>query len=268
MANNIQKFKDDLGKLVTLGERLELSMIREAYGAEYLAKALSTETKKISIDYVNKLPNFGKTYEKWYSEALVVLEQILPNRVHDFKMHYEKPKGRKDISYENYIIQDFLQGLQVKSYGEVKVNSQAAIPRFQQQLAILSSCAARFESSLFEIKQIVQADLFDSEIDAARELHKKKFLRAAGAIAGVVLEKHLAQVCQDHSVKITKKNPTIADYNDALKTQGVIDVAGWRHVSFLGDIRNLCDHNKSQDPTPEQVRDLIDGTDKVLRTII
>ena len=61
------------------------------------------------------------------------------------------------------------------------------------------------------------ADLFDSELDAAEALAKKKFLRGAGAMAGVVLEKHLRQVCSNHSVKISKKAPTINDLNDLLK---------------------------------------------------
>ena len=44
------------------------------------------------------------------------------------------------------------------------------IPQFDQQLAILGAVRARFESSLFDIRQLVQADLFDSELDAAGEL--------------------------------------------------------------------------------------------------
>ena len=43
----------------------------------------------------------------------------------------------------------------------------AAIPHLRQQLSILKSVKARFESSLFDIRQLVQADLFDSEIDTA-----------------------------------------------------------------------------------------------------
>jgi hypothetical protein len=56
---------------------------------------------------------------------------------------------------------------------------------------------------------LAQADLFDSELDAAKELAKHKFTRASGAMAGVILERHLQQICQNHNIKITK-NPTIA----------------------------------------------------------
>lgn len=67
----------------------------------------------------------------------------------------------------------------------MQADPKAAVPKFRQQLAIVKAAQIRFESSLFEIRQLVQADLFGSEIDASRELLKHKFVRAAGAIAGV-----------------------------------------------------------------------------------
>jgi hypothetical protein len=165
-------------------------------------------------------------------------------------------------------MQDFMQGLKVThAAGDVKVDRSAALPQFKQQLAILKAAERRFESSLFEIRQLVQADIFDTEVDAARELLKNKFVRAAGAVAGVVLERHLKQVCDDHGVKIKKPKPRLADLNQALRDADVIAMPQWRFNQHLADIRNLCDHHKAQDPTEEQVKDLIDGTAKVLKTI-
>lgn len=158
-------------------------------------------------------------------------------------------------------------GLRTSRNGETLADASAAIPKFQVQLSILAAARQRFKSAIFEIRQLVQADLFDSEIAAARELLKNRFLRAAGAIAGVVIEKHLAQVCEDHTIKITKKNPGISDLNEALKASTVIDIPQWRHITLMGDYRNLCDHNKQKEPTAEQVSDLIDGADKILKTI-
>ena len=77
----------------------------------------------------------------------------------------------------------------------------AAIPQLTQQVAILKSVEARFESSLFEIRALVQADVFDSELDAARELNKNGFFRAAGAVSGVVLEAHLKELAEKGSIK-------------------------------------------------------------------
>ena len=69
------------------------------------------------------------------------------------------------------------------------------------------------------------------------------------------------------SVNISKKAPTIADYNENLKTSSVIDIPTWRFIQLLADIRNLCDHNKNIEPTIEQVNDLINGVEKVIKTI-
>lgn len=120
----------------------------------------------------------------------MVVQQLLPDRLSDFVRLYEKPKPRREITQDTYRVEDYLQGLEITEttgfqLGPI-VGPPAAIPQFRQQLAILDAVKRRFESSLFDIRQLVQADLFDSELDAARELAKHRFLRAGGAIAGVV----------------------------------------------------------------------------------
>lgn len=147
------------------------------------------------------------------------------------------------------------------------VATSAAIPQFRQQLAIVAAAKGRFESSLFEIRQLVQADLLDSEIEAAELLAKHKFFRAADALAGVVLERHLAQVCTDRQLSSGKRNPTIGDFNETLKSGGAIDLPQWRFIQHLVDIRNLCDHSRTPEPTAEQVTDLLAGAKKVTKTV-
>lgn len=273
MAVNVERFKTDLKRLQDEAGELEFALLSKVHGRETLARAIKKEATDAEIEEMvkgfEKIPEFNTAYEAWYSECLAVIRQVLPDRLADFKEHFEAPKNRKEIDYATYRIQDALRNLRVTRapYDQVVVDDKAALPHFQQQYAILKVATKRFDSSLFEIRQLMQADLFDSEIESARHLLKNKFLRAAGAIAGVVLEKHLRQVCADHAVKVTKKNPGINDLNQLLKDNDVIDVPQWRHITFLGDIRNICDHNKQKEPTDEQVSDLIDGTDKVLKTI-
>jgi len=267
MASNLDRFKKDLDRLIDLGGNLQISM-HLAISKEVVTKQIKNVHGKDAESYIKKLSNFNKEYERWYSESLALLRQLLPDRVENFISFYEKPKGRKELSYGTYVIQDYLQGIVRRNgFGETLVDTSAAITQFDQQYNIVKAAKSRFESSLFEIRQLVQADLFDSEIEAARELHKNKFHRAAGAIAGVVLEKHLRQVCDDRGIKIPKKHPGISDLNELLKASGVIEIPQWRQISLLGDIRNLCDHNKKQEPKSDQVSDLIEGTDKVLKTV-
>ena len=286
MSANMERYKKDLDSLNSKGVELESSMVYEADPQPYaegvaerakqnpaVAKSLGAnpdDPKDLAAKvqkYLNLLPQFREGYQRWYSESIAVIKQILPDRLPDFIRHYEKPKSRKEITNENYRIEDFLQGLSISVGSEIRVARSAAVPHFQQQTAILKACSARFESSLFDIRQLVQADLLDSELDAAKELSKHGFTRAAGAVAGVVIEKHLAQVCENHSVKITKAKPTINDLNEALKTAGVIEIPTWRFIQHLADIRNLCDHNKTAEPTQEQVDDMIAGVSKISKTV-
>lgn len=266
MKSNLEKYKTELASLGRRGNSLERAMQYECKKKEF-EKAYKAHLKDKYEEFIEKLPQFDTEYQKWYSESLAVIKQLIPDRLNDFIRLYEKPKSRKELTYGNYVIEDYLQGIQVTRMGEVVVSKVAAIAQFQQQLAILKSAEGRFESSLFDIQQLVQADLLDSELDAARVLHKNKFYRAAGAIAGVVIEKHLAQVCKNHNITVGKKHPTISDFNDLLKNSTIIEVPQWRFIQHLGDLRNLCDHNKGKEPDTAEIDDLISGTEKITKTI-
>jgi hypothetical protein len=254
-----EKYKNDLEKLLKKGKLL-------LYSFQYKCYPNAIKDKKV-IKELKELPEFFEEYQKWYSEALILIKQLLVDRLDDFKRYYEKPKNRKQIDFENYCIEDALQGLNVSRAGEIIVNQSAAFPKFQQQLIILESISVRFESSLFDITQLLQADLFDSELKEAEELLRKGFIRASGAITGVVLEKHLSQILKNHKVNITKKQPGINDLNELLKNNNIIDIPIWRQIQRFGDIRNLCDHNKDREPTKDEIFELINGVEKITKTL-
>ncbi len=264
-----QKYEKDLAILIKKGDSLTLAMRYNCEPSKFKERAQEAfkHDKKRLKDLFDKLPNFNSEYQSWYSEAQVLIKQLLPNRLEDFIRLYEKPKGRKSIEFGNYVMEDFLQGLRVTYDGNIKVDMSAAIPQFEQQLNIVKALEQRFKSTLFDIRQLVQADLFDSELDAARSLLNNKFNRAAGAMAGVVLESHLAQVAENHNLTTPKLHPTISDWNDLLKKADVIETEQWRKIQYLGDLRNLCDHKKSVDPSKENIEDLINGVEKVSKTI-
>lgn len=281
MVSNIQKYKTDLDELIKKGEGLSLAMVKEfnpnqfSASIEDLKKELKKKKeKKEKIDQYIKtlknLPLFTKSYQSWYSEALLSVKQLLPDRMKDFVRLYEKPKAvRKDITRTNYTIEDALRGTHmVKGYAKTTIVSpEDAIVLFEQQLNIVKSIKKRFESSLFDIKQLVQADLFDSELEGAEELNKKGFIRSAGVVAGIVLEKHLLQVCDDHKISVHKKNPGINDLAQLLKDSDIVDTPVWRNIQCLADLRNLCSHKRKAAPTAKDVDDLIIGVSKTIKTL-
>ena len=171
------------------------------------------------------------------------------------------------ITLSNYVIEDSLINLQINHGMYLYLSPKSAIPKFMQQIAILESAQRKFESSLFDIQKICQADLFDSELDAATELNKKGFVRGAGAIAGVVLERHLKQVCKNHKIAIQEKNPTINFLNDLLKKKQVIDIPKHRHIQLLADWRNLCDHDKKTEPSKKDIVKLIEGVNEITKSL-
>lgn len=255
--NNIEKLKKELSDHIELGQGLALAM--------HVDCKIFTEEKAKSI-YGKDLPNFDSQYEPWYTKSIYLLRQVLPDRVDDFVAQYKLPK-RKDITYDTYTIYDYLIGLKVSRGISVVADKKAATSKMNNQFSILISCLQRFDSLLFDIKIILQADLFDNELDAAVELNNKGFVRGAGAIAGVVLESHLSVVCDNHSIRIKKKDPSINDYNQALKDNDIIDIATWRFIQHLADVRNTCDHKKKSAPKKEDVEDLIKGVSKISKTV-
>ena len=60
----------------------------------------------------------------------------------------------------------------------------------------------------------------------------------------------------------------MAELNDPLKQAAAYDVATWRHIQLLGDLRNKCAHKKDAEPTQDEVEHLIDGVAWVVKTIV
>jgi len=209
----------------------------------------------------------NQDYQKWYSLTLPVINKVIPERYDEFIEQYKIAK-RKEIDYLTYTISDYLIGLTITRGKEEVVDTYSAFTsKFQQQIFILESAQARIESKIADIEGVLQSELFENELQASEDLLKKNHIRPAGTLAGVTLETHLKKICRKNMITFRKKNPTISDYNDALKEKSIIDIPNWRFIQRLGDIRNLCVHSKDREPKKEEVDDLIQGTKRVISTI-
>lgn len=257
MTTKFEQLKKELADLDKMGTQLLYSMYKEQ-------DQLDEETIKDITDSGWKFVDVHHEYQNWYTKAYRVISQIIPERKVEFEMLYKADPKRKELTYANYTISDYMIDI---VNGTRTRGPKDAIPKMQIQSKILSSARERFKSVLFDIKEIVQADFYDSELDTAKELNKKGFTRAAGAVAGVVLEKHLAHVCSTHQIKIKKANPSISEYNQSLKDSDITDTATWRFIQHLGDIRNLCDHHKDREPKKDEVDEYIIGIMKVTKTV-
>lgn len=211
--------------------------------------------------------HFELHYQRWYTKALPAVASLAPDRHLEFRNYYEINPKRKDLGYGDYVIQDFVKGVAPGSvrYPNFDTRTQV-LTCFFNQLTILNSIAERLDSVVANIEGELYAELQDNEIAVARTLAKVN-LRAAGALIGVVIEGHLQKVAARHTVKVTKKHPTIGDLNDPLRNAGIIDIPTWRKITFLADLRNLCAHKKDAEPTKDQVKDLIEGAEWLAKTV-
>jgi len=257
MVNKVS-IEKEFQSLIKEGKKLYFSMyLLDEEGEAALKKA------KVKID---NLPNFTLEYQAWYTKCYYLIKLVAPERLTDFEELYKKKKG-KEPSLDTYCISDALLGTQITRGVVVLVKPINAMVKMEQQISILKSVKALTENYFYNLELEIRSDVLDSEMDSAYELLKKNFLRAAGSIAGVVLEKHFANIASQRNININKKTPTIADFNDKFKEESVYDVIEWRKVQYLGDIRNLCCHNKKIEPTEEQVRSLLDGVKHIIQNI-
>lgn len=262
MISNVEKLRKDIEALIKDGGWLLIGLYNEM--DRPIPKVYLRGLEQGAVEKMKKTL-FRDNYQRWYNASLVSVKQLLPDRLNDFVSAYHQ-EVKKEKTIINFGIEDYILGLSLTSYS-TESNQGFILSKFKLQYEIVRSLLDRLDSSLYEMRQMVEADFFDSEIEAADMLVKRGFFRSAGALCGVVLEKHLKEVATFHNLKIPKKMPCINDLNELLKTNSVIDVAQWRHLQYLGDIRNLCDHDKSAEPTKEQVSDLVAGTRKVLKTV-
>ena len=189
----------------------------------------------------------GQIYQKWYNAVHVIIEKNQRGRISEIEeMHssiMELIKSRYLTKEEEFHLMDLINF----------------------QFDILAAVPEHLKYSLYDIELTVYSVLMDDEVEAAKYLLKNGFLRAAGAIAGVTLERHLKNLLRKHAPPIKyKKKDTLSQLNDLCKEM-VYDFVTWRKVQHLIDLRNLCDHDKEREPTKKEVRELIDGVSAILK---
>jgi len=117
---------------------------------------------------------------------------------------------------------------------------------------------------LVSFKQIVQAEVFDSELEQAKSLLDSNYKNAAAVIAGAVLETAIKELCNNNQIDIEKKKLT--RLNDDLAKAGVYNVLQQKQITALADIRNNAAHGKYENFSSEDVQRMIQDIERFLLT--
>jgi hypothetical protein len=263
--NTKEEFKNELKNLYKNGVGI---LSNEA--ALNDARKKGSKTRKKTPAVSNEIPSIQLSYNTWYTASLRLIKLLIPERLKDFVCYYKLEKRKENyFNTFEYTISDYLNNSHefMKGFDSFDEFDTFSI-KFRNQLAILNSCIENIDTILFDIENILQYNMYKSELEAAADLLSKNFIRPAGALAGVILEGYLKSTCKKHNLIFTKKRLTISDCNEKLKTENIIDVVLWRKIQYLADIRNICDHKDEREPKKEEVHDFIADIEKIIVMII
>lgn len=117
---------------------------------------------------------------------------------------------------------------------------------------------------LISFKQIVQAEVFDSELEQAKSLLESGYKNPSAVIAGVVLETAIKELSLNHGIELERKKLT--HLNDELAKLGVYNKLQQKRITALADIRNNAAHGDYDQFTKDDVTGMIEDIERFLLT--
>jgi len=128
------------------------------------------------------------------------------------------------------------------------------LDRLRRMMAILDAAREDFEGGYLDsIHALVQAEVFDSELEQATELLDSGYASAAAVIAGVVLETALRDLCSRNNIAYGKMDKMNAD----LAKAQVYSILVQKQVTHLARIRNAAAHGNHSQFQPQDVTGMI-----------
>ncbi len=113
---------------------------------------------------------------------------------------------------------------------------------------------------LASLKYLVQAEVFDSELEQATELLNNGYKLAAAVISGVVLETALRDLCDSNSISHGK----LDTMNAQLAKAGVYNKLQQKRITAIADIRNSAAHGKPEEFNDSDVENMIRDVENFL----
>lgn len=110
------------------------------------------------------------------------------------------------------------------------------------------------------VRNLVQAEVFGSELEQARELLLAGYASAAAVITGVVLETTIRNLCTDKGIDHGKLDKMNAD----LVKANVYNVLQQKRITAVAGIRNAAAHGDADKFNAGDVKGMIDDVERFL----
>ena len=243
MTSVLATIENKIGELVTHGDGLldELETFgwkderphrqEEQFRSDgFDALDMVPESRRIPVEFVRKC-------SKWYASSLAILETNMASR------RTEMASLMQFFNEQDYVTQ----------------SGQLAMAREIRQIQhLIGSIPSYMEGRLYDLELGLAQEFTRDQLLEAEVLLKARHVRAAGAIAGVLLERHLKLLCDRSQPPIKYASKAmISNLNELLWKARVYEQKEWRLVQWMGDVRNECDHANATEPEPKAVQKLI-----------
>ena len=153
-----------------------------------------------------------------------------------------------------------------RAFGEQSVHYlrlQAQFPDYpkwsnaQQAFGVLQAAREDFASdSLFSLKKLVEADVFDEFLEQAGHLLSSGYFQPAAVLAGAVLEDGLRVLCISKGITLAPQ-PKLDVMNAELAKVGTYSKLQQKRITALADIRNSAAHGKWTEFTAPDVEAML-----------
>lgn len=132
---------------------------------------------------------------------------------------------------------------------------------FKELRAVFMAAKDDFEGGYLEkFRSLIQAEVFGSELEQASELLTSGYKSAAAVVAGVVLETALRDLCTKAGVGHGKLDRMNAELTKA----GVYNNLTQKRITAIAGVRNSAAHGKPQEFTDDDVKEMIEYTERFL----
>jgi hypothetical protein len=135
------------------------------------------------------------------------------------------------------------------------------LTNLQAMMSVFAAAKEDFDGGhLRSVRTLVQAELFNTELEQATELLDKGYKVPSAVIAGTVLETGLRELCNRSSLSVGKLDKMNAD----LAKAGTYNLLRQKQITALAEIRNKAAHGRPTEFTDADVKAMIADIERFL----
>ncbi len=148
------------------------------------------------------------------------------------------------------------------SENEKRIGFDTHLDIFYRLKAIFIAAKEDYEGGyLRTTRSLIQAEIFESELEQAQELLNSGYLLASAVITGVILESSLRELCSQENINIGKMDKMNSD----LAKIGKYNKLQQKRITALADIRNSAAHGNVGNFNKHDVQDMIKDVERFIR---